>query len=208
MYNSTQFNQVMGHFIFTMTTGTVVIFTVGYIFDKYLGFKKNTRTESQTEQEFQETRSNVAQNNETEQTSDEQEDDLEEKNTTEEDKQSEHYDKEKQTNIEKAIQLVAKLDESDLQYLLEECSSRVLIPNWYTKSDLEKLSDANISDNLWNQILTSNDLIDKTNAMYLQWFDSKHNQEKNDSYDSDYVDEEQNDDIYSYEEDEVNKTII
>lgn len=202
MYNSTQFNQVMGHFIFTMTTGTVVIFTVGYIFDKYLGFKKNTRTESQTEQEFQETRSNVAQNNETEQTSDEQEDDLEEKNTTEEDKQSEHYDK------EKAIQLVAKLDESDLQYLLEECSSRVLIPNWYTKSDLEKLSDANISDNLWNQILTSNDLIDKTNAMYLQWFDSKHNQEKNDSYDSDYVDEEQNDDIYSYEEDEVNKTII
>lgn len=202
MYNSTQFNQVMGHFIFTMTTGTVVIFTVGYIFDKYLGFKKNTRTESQTEQEFQETRSNVAQNNETEQTSDEQEDDLEEKNTTEEDKQSEHYDK------EKAIQLVAKLDESDFQYLLEECISRVLIPNWYTKSGFEKLVDANISDNLWNQILTSDDLVDETNAMCLQWFNSKHNQDKNDSYDSDYVDEEQNDDIYSYEEDEVNKTII
>ena len=99
-----------------------------------------------------------------------------------------------QTTIEKALELVGKLNESDLQDLLEECASRVLIPNWYTKTDLEKLANTVISDNQWNKILISNQLIDETNAMCLQWFDSNCDSDYVDKYDSDYVDEYDSDD--------------
>ena len=85
------------------------------------------------------------------------------------------YANKNKTNLEKAIQLVGKLDDDDIQKLLEECAIYIMIPNWYTKSDFEKLNHATISDELWNTILLDDyELIDNTDSMCLKWFASKH----------------------------------
>lgn len=85
---------------------------------------------------------------------------------------------EKQSSINKVIQLINELNDYDIQYILEECIQHVLIPNWYTKDDLEKLTNTSISNNLWNKIITNTDIIDESNTMCLQWFNSNYNNEQ------------------------------
>ncbi len=91
----------------------------------------------------------------------------------------------KDKNLQKAIQLVRDLDESDLEDFLEECANRILIPIWYTKTDIENISSIFISDNEWNQIISNdeliNELIDVTNDLCLEWIKSTYCVKTNDS---------------------------
>jgi hypothetical protein len=62
-----------------------------------------------------------------------------------------------------------------IEMILEACcnTEKVLIPNWFTKSDFEDLTDTKVSDTQWKKLNhTSNELIGHTNAMLVQWFDN------------------------------------
>ncbi len=62
-----------------------------------------------------------------------------------------------------------------IEMILEACcnTEKVLIPNWFTKSDFEHLTDITLTDSKWKKLNhKSNELIGHTNAMLVQWFDN------------------------------------
>ena len=129
-------------------------------------------------------------------------DTIEDTETSEDIETSEDTDT-KSKNLNKVLKLIEKLNASELQCILEKYTERFLIPNWYTKSDLEELSNIKISDNIWNQILSSNYLSEEVNKICIQLVNSKYNKadEDNEDNEADKADEVNESD----EADEIDK---
>jgi len=200
MYDLIQFHNLfssysVSDFSISILVGMVSMLFVtilSYMISNYV-FDKKLKTHTQLQMQTTNSKQVVDEAKETEETCEAEE--------TEETEEDEYDEEVESSNLEKALHLVGELDECEIETLLEECTRRVLIPNWYTKTDLEKLAETKISDEQWDQILDSkvNELIGQSNAMCLQWFESEFNNEDDDSNDSDYVDEEENASLESEE---------
>jgi hypothetical protein len=87
----------------------------------------------------------------------------------------------KQTKLEKIYQQLEELTECELVNVLEDCASRVLIPNWYTKSNLERLTNTIITDCMWNEIMNDVRLFDNADTMCINWFENNYKHHSNNS---------------------------
>ena len=63
---------------------------------------------------------------------------------------------------------------AEIQATLQFCSNYILIPNWYTKKNFEKLNSVKFSNRDWNNFLKDDEeqstLIANTNNMTKSWF--------------------------------------
>ncbi len=104
--------------------------------------------------------------------------DMEQESESESDderKETESDDEEEQSQLIKTLSFIENATDEDLETIVSACSSKLLIPNWYTQKDFEELTDSSFSKGKWKSIVTkeSDELIGQTSAMMVQWYDNK-----------------------------------
>ena len=96
-----------------------------------------------------------------------------------EDEEQEQDEDEEQENlvsdkVKKVQKLIGKMSIAEIQATLQFCSNYILIPNWYTKKNFEKLNSVKFSNRDWNNFLKDDEeqstLIANTNNMTKSWF--------------------------------------
>ncbi len=76
------------------------------------------------------------------------------------------------SEINNLLKMIEKLDDNQIEKVVEKCCTRLLIPNWYTKDDYEIVADTVIKNNEWKSLLRCeyiDDLTKKTNSMIKKW---------------------------------------
>ena len=127
-----------------------------------------------------------------------------EEEADEEDADSE-YNYNLPTKLEKILNFISKADDNEIEMILSACSQNenIIIPNWYTQHDLMELTGESFSVNKWHKLYSkSEDLIDQSNALILQWyeqFNDENNYDSNEEYK--YSDKEDLSDEDSSDED-------
>jgi hypothetical protein len=93
----------------------------------------------------------------------------------EEQKADSDTESEDETQLIKTLGFIRDATDDDLETIVAACSSKLLVPNWYTQKDFEELTDSKFSKGKWKSIVNkeSNELIGQTSAMIVQWYDNK-----------------------------------
>ncbi len=98
------------------------------------------------------------------------------------------------TEMEKILNFISKADSEEIETILETCAQNknIIIPNWYTWHDLMELTGESISVNKWQKLHTkSEDLIDQSNALMLQWYEQYDDTESDSDYEDDNNEEDE-----------------
>ena len=101
---------------------------------------------------------------------------MSESETADEEEQEDDNDSEaEETQLIKTLNFIRDATDDDLETIVAACSSKLLVPNWYTQKDFEELTDSKFSKGKWKSIVNkeSDELIGQTSAMIVQWYDNK-----------------------------------
>ncbi len=108
--------------------------------------------------------------------------------------ESSEYNYKLPTELEKILHYIKYADDKTIETIVETCAGNrsIIVPNWYTKKDLEALTANKISQKKWEALYDNvDDLIDSTNALVVQWHENfEENNLMSDSEESDDEDDQ------------------
>lgn len=108
--------------------------------------------------------------------------------------ESSEYNYKLPTELEKILHYIKYADDKTIETIVETCAGNrsIIVPNWYTKKDLEALTTNKISQKKWEALYDNvDDLIDSTNALVVQWHENF--EENNLMLDSEEESDDEND---------------